>query len=168
MCEPSILERTGLTVAEHQARTVDNFLRLRQILGPLVIPVLQGWEPDDYLRCADLYDVAGVELDLETFVGVGSVVRGPAAITAVLRALDPLELRLHGFGIKGRVLEVVASMLVSADSTAWSLNARYNRPLPGCDHRHCTNCMRYALWWRRKLGPMIEQGDRLAYQQVLA
>ncbi len=54
MCEPSMMANTGLTIHEHQQRTVDNFLDLRQELGGLVIPVLQGWERDDYLRCAEL------------------------------------------------------------------------------------------------------------------
>jgi hypothetical protein len=50
MCESAMLWRTGLTVAEHQARTVDNYCALRQAAPTLpFIPVLQGWTLDDYL-----------------------------------------------------------------------------------------------------------------------
>ena len=31
MCEPDMLTKTGLTVQEHQRRTVDNFLELQQL-----------------------------------------------------------------------------------------------------------------------------------------
>ena len=43
MCEPAMLARTGLTVAEHQAGTVANYLELRAAAPELpFIPVLQG------------------------------------------------------------------------------------------------------------------------------
>lgn len=39
-----MLARTGLTVREHQERTIANFLELRRIAPGLpFIPVLQGW-----------------------------------------------------------------------------------------------------------------------------
>lgn len=44
MCEPAMLARTGLSVDEHQRRTVANYLELRQIAPEIPwIPVLQGW-----------------------------------------------------------------------------------------------------------------------------
>src|SRR6266545_5152919 len=50
MCEPFMLERTGLSVREHQHRTVTNYLELRRLAPGLpFIPVLQGWRLDDYL-----------------------------------------------------------------------------------------------------------------------
>lgn len=43
MCEPAIIERTGLGIAEHCYRTVQNYLDLRQLAPSLpIIPVLQG------------------------------------------------------------------------------------------------------------------------------
>jgi hypothetical protein len=76
MNEPAMLERTGLTVAEHQRRTVENLLTLRSLAPDLpIIPVLQGWTADDYHRCADLYEQAGVDLTAEPVVGVGTVCR---------------------------------------------------------------------------------------------
>ena len=72
MCEPWIVAKTGLTVLEHQARTVDNFLQLRAELGGLVIPVIQGYGPRDYDRCIGRYQDNGVDLAAEPVVGLGS------------------------------------------------------------------------------------------------
>ncbi len=42
--------------------------------------------------------------------------------------------------------------LTSADSMAWSVDARRKPPLPGCTrHKNCANCPRYALRWRRQV-----------------
>ena len=43
--------------------------------------------------------------------------------------------------------------LRSADSMAWSFDARRSRtgPMKGCEHAKCNNCKRYALWWRERL-----------------
>ena len=58
MCEASALKATGLSVGEHQDRTVRNFLELRELLGEVVVPVLQGWSRDSYLECEEKYDKA--------------------------------------------------------------------------------------------------------------
>lgn len=148
MCEPSMLEQTGLTVAEHQRRTIANFLELRQQLGQLVVPVLQGWTPDDYRAHADAYYMNGVVLEAEHTVGLGTVCRRQDTATAglIVRELEPL--RLHGFGIKVTGLHSFGDALASADSMAWSYRARLDAPLPGCKHRACSNCPRYAMRWR--------------------
>lgn len=153
MCEPFILERTGLTVADHQARTVENFLRLRDRLGELVVPVLQGWRLDDYLRCADLYAAADVALDDEPVVGLGTVCRRQNMEEAevIVRALARLDIALHGFGVKSTGLQAYADALTSADSMAWSYNGRRNhgRCPNGCVS--CANCLHHALSWRDSL-----------------
>lgn len=148
MCEPFIVRKTGLSVEEHQRRTVDDFLRLRQDLGMLVVPVLQGWEPGEYLRCAERYERAGVALELEPLVGIGSVCRrgGSREAEATLVALSPL--RLHGFGLKNSALLRLGYLMESADSMAWSYNARKHKPLPGCSHKSCANCALWAVRWR--------------------
>ena len=150
MCEPSVLTRTGRTVAEHQALTVANFLALREQVGSIVAPVVQGWTLDEYHDCVQLYADAGVDLSAEPVVGVGSVCRR-SAVTDVCRVLRSLwerhGLSLHGFGIKGDALALCADFLASADSMAWSFNARNTHPLPGCEHRSCQNCIRYATRW---------------------
>ncbi len=51
MCEPLILEITGLSVAEHQRLTTRNYLALRDLAPDThIMPVLQGWDPEDYAR----------------------------------------------------------------------------------------------------------------------
>lgn len=146
MCEPQMLERTGLTVRNHQVRTVENFLRLE---GPF-IPVLQGWEPDDYLRCWELYEAAGVHLEDEPLVGVGSVCRRQDT-AAARRVFEVLPLRTHGFGVKTSGFADYGHLLSSADSMAWSYRARRSEPLPGCSHKSCSNCLRFALQWRERI-----------------
>ena len=157
MCEPFMLQKTGLTVADHLERTVRNFLDLRQLLGPLVIPVLQGWEPDDYHRCWEMYAKAGVDLEKEALVGLGSVCRRQNTSEAgrIVRSLVPLK--LHYFGAKLTGLESFGDALTSADSMAWSYRARRDWPLPGCTHKSCANCPRYAIRWRDRLMAGLDQ-----------
>ena len=157
MCEPSALAMSGRTVAEHQNLTVRNFVDLRQRLGLLVVPVLQGWDHDDYLKCVDLYAAAGIDLDNETTIGLGSVCRRQADgdIAQIIASLLPLK--LHAFGVKGNAFVANSDRIVSADSMAWSYQARRGDRLPDCRHRCCNHCQNYALRWRRRLLRRIDQ-----------
>lgn len=154
MCEPAMLAETGLSVREHQERTVANFLSLRD-RGPF-IPVLQGWSIDDYEACVGLYAQAGVDLRELPLVGLGTVCRrhDTAEIARVVNALHSHGLRLHGFGMKSRGVARCAHMLTSADSMSWSSRARNEwhhekRRLCGGDHKGgCANCLAWALAWR--------------------
>lgn len=130
MCEPFVLEKTGLSVPEHQRLTVDRYCALRRLLPYRlhVMPVLQGYTPSEYADCVRQY---GDLLTPGMWVGVGSVCKRNAkasAIVAVLRAIKAVrpDLRLHGFGIKLTSLAdaQVTRMLDSADSMAWSFSAR--------------------------------------------
>jgi hypothetical protein len=176
MCEPAILAKTGKTVHEHQRRTVDNFLALRALAPDLpIVPVLQGWGAVDYWRCQDLYRKAGVDLAAEPLVGVGTICRRQGGIRAgmILRTVAMDGLLLHGFGFKTKGLLDCADILASADSLAWSYAARKEPPLPGHDqpgpgrrsgHKHCNNCVEYALAWRAKLLERL----RVAAREALA
>lgn len=158
-----VFHGTGLSVDEHQERTVENFLELRRDAPDLrITPVLQGWTPWDYLRCLALYEKRGVNLRAEPLVGVGSVCRrqGTATGERIIRWLAEEGLRLHGFGFKIQGLQACHDALASADSMAWSFAARRDRPLPGHDqpgpgrpkgHINCANCPTAALLWRDKL-----------------
>jgi len=155
MCEPIMLARTGLTVADHQARTVASVLELRHQAADLPwVPVLQGWTIDDYRRCVDLYTAAGIDLTAEPVTGLGSVCRrqSTAEIEDITAAMATGGIRLHGFGVKAQGLARYGRHLVSADSLAWSYNARRNSPLPGHTHINCANCLPWALrWYQRTL-----------------
>jgi len=156
MCESAILARTGLSVREHQERTVASVLELRALATsetPPIIPVLQGWTLDDYLRCMELYAYEGIRLADEPLVGLGSVCRrqNTDEICAIVTALADRGLRLHGFGVKTGGLGRYGRHLVSCDSLAWSFRARYRPPMRGHRHATCVNCLRFALAHRRVL-----------------
>jgi hypothetical protein len=164
MCEPAMLASTGLTIEDHQHRTVANYLELRE-RGPELpyVPVLQGWTRADYERCVALYERQGVDLTREPRVGVGSICRRQATteVQEIVWALADAGLSLHGFGVKTRGLINVAGALTSADSMAWSYRARRDDPLPGCRHRRCSNCIKYAARWRSRLLAQVHPQLRL-------
>ena len=162
MCEPFVLQKTGGSVEVHQRMTVENFLRLRERLGDLVIPVLQGWTLDEYHLCWGLYEDMGIDLAAEPLVGVGSVCRRQDTHEAarIFRSLEPLK--LHGFGVKSSGLLAYGDALSSADSLAWSYQARRSHALRGCGHRSCANCLRYARRWRQGIENVLGQ-QRLEY-----
>jgi hypothetical protein len=155
---------TGLTLAEHQRRTVASVCELRA-LAPDVrwIPVLQGWTLGEYLDCAELYERAGIDLRSERLVGVGTMCRRQHTLGAQIilsHLATHCGLRLHAFGLKTQGLEGCGRMLASADSLAWSEHAKHCPPLPGHDcpgpgrrrgHEHCQNCAEFALRWRARL-----------------
>lgn len=158
-CEPGALAATGLTVRDHQDLTLDSYLWLTTEF-PMVpwIPVLQGQRPGDHADHAAMYADAGVNLAAAHRVGVGSICRldeldGLVERIAHLEDLAAAGLKLHGFGIKTSALPLIGHLLASADSMAWSLNARKNNTrLPGCDHAgDCRNCYRYAVRWRERV-----------------
>jgi hypothetical protein len=156
MCEPWVIAKTGLTVEEHQKRTTENYLHLRDLAPDLpFIPVLQGWDLVDYQRHADDYADAGVDLAGLPLVGIGSVCRRQAtgAIAGVFDSLMSRGLSMHGFGVKSAGLGQYADALTSADSLAWSFGAR--RADPGmtrtCGKRSCQNCLHAALEWRERV-----------------
>ena len=130
MCEPFILKITGLTVEDHQRLTIERYdeLRREDTAGVYILPVLQGFEPADYVRHVEAY---GARLAPGAWVGVGSVCKrngSPDQVAAVLMSIKTArpDLLLHGFGLKTTALahSFVRSMLHSADSMAWSYAAR--------------------------------------------
>lgn len=164
MCEPIVInggrvgnlvfKGTHLSIREHQDRTVRNYLRLREVAPDLPwIPVLQGWSMDDYLRCLELYGEVGIDLRKLPLVGLGTVCRrqGTKEAEEIVTHLAGLGLKIHAFGFKMQGLENVAGLLTSADSMAWSYSARKRKPLPGCKHKNCANCLKFALDWQKKV-----------------
>lgn len=131
MCEPFIVEKTGLSVERHQVLTVERYdALLAQETGVYILPVLQGYAPADYAAHLRMY---GDRLAPGQWVGVGSVCKRngtPDQVAAVLLAIKDLrpDLRLHGFGLKTTALAhpLVRSLLETADSMAWSYHARIN------------------------------------------
>ena len=150
MCEPPVLEKTGYTVAEHQRRTVENYLELTTLAPDIHwMPVIQGWELPDYLLHLDMWRAAGVQ---GAHFGVGSVCRrqGTQFAEQLVRQLHSRGLQIHAFGVKITGLARYWDALSSADSMAWSFDARRSPPLYGHTHKNCANCLTYALQWRTK------------------
>jgi hypothetical protein len=130
MCEPWIIRKTGLSVEEHQRRTIERYDALMaEDPGVSIIPVLQGYAPGDYLDHLTMY---GDRLPYGAWVGVGSICKRNGSPIDVLNVLGAIKyarpnLRLHGFGVKSTALKLqdVRELLESADSMAWSSAARW-------------------------------------------
>ena len=142
MCEPFMLERTGATVREHQRWTIGRYEALEKRCGDTVMPVLQGFEPHEYVR-----HVRDYRLPSGAYVGVGSVCKRQGRPSAIISVLDAIlterpDLRLHGFGVKWTSLgdAGVRDRLHSADSMAWSFAARRQ----GRDQNDWREAVRYA------------------------
>ncbi|MEV6987412.1 hypothetical protein AB0M95_40000 [Sphaerisporangium sp. NPDC051017] len=159
-CEDESLARTGLSVAEHQRATIVNGLELRSLEPDLPwMLVLQGRRPRDYLDHLEQWLAAGIDLRDEPVVGLGSICRKGTILPVALMIswLARYGLRLHAFGYKTTGLISSAREIVSGDSLAWSRAARWEARHPRHQHRHCGNCLDYALTWRAEL---LERVDR--------
>ena len=128
MCEPFIVEKTGLTVLEHQKRTIHRYQQIQTATNVKIMPVLQGYAKQDYLNHIDMY---GTLLTNGIWVGVGSICKRNSSIGQIEDILTTIkrkrpDLRLHGFGLKITALSSaqVRDCLYSADSMAWSFAAR--------------------------------------------
>ena len=170
MCEPAVIEGAtikkmhfvgaGLSVREHQERTVQNYLDLMALEPDMPwVPVLQGYSIEEYHTCADLYESAGVDLTACHRVGVGSICRRESMPEAqqIIHSLHSRGFQLHGFGFKQQGIAACWPWLRSADSMAWSYNAKEEgrkfgrtcgRPNGrGGPVKSCANCRHYALSW---------------------
>lgn len=131
MCEAEQLERTGLTIADHQRLTIERYdALLAEDTGVYIMPCLQGYAAADYVSHIRQY---GDRLKPRMWVAVGSVCKrngNPAEVKAVLHAIhaERPDLRLHGLGLKSSAIgnSFIARLLHSADSMAWSYAARIN------------------------------------------
>ena len=57
MCEPHMLAKTGLTIADHQRLTIERYDELLacDLAGVTLMPVLQGYAPADYAAHVHAY-----------------------------------------------------------------------------------------------------------------
>lgn len=146
MCEDFILKITGLTTADHQRFTIERYDALKELIPewPYILPVLQGFWPEEYVSCIEQY---GERLTQGMWVGVGSVCKRNARVEDVEQVLMTIrkarpDLRLHGFGLKITALEsaTVRKCLHSADSMAWSKTAFH----AGKNHNHWTTAQDFV------------------------
>lgn len=160
MCEPFMIKKTGLSIARHQVLTTVNFIQLQQHSPHLpFIPVIQGYSKNDYLRHIDLYDKMSINLSSFDRVGVGSVCRRQHTdeIKEIFEAIKNRNIKIHAFGVKTQGLIKYQHLISSADSMAWSFQARHRPPLKNHQHKTCSNCISYAFLWRENLIQKLRQ-----------
>ena len=153
MCEEIILKKTGLSVLEHQTRTVNNYADLLNARpNARWCPVLQGYTLDEYKHCLDLYQQR-FNLFALPIVGLGTMCRrqGTKEAEAIVKYFTGIGLKIHAFGFKTKGLATTNALLTSSDSLAWSFSARKNPALPGHSHKNCANCYQFAQRWRSQL-----------------
>jgi hypothetical protein len=126
MCEPSQVQRTGLSAREHIRRTVENYLYISELkenasndIKGYCLPVLQGWGIEDYFSCIDLYEDYGL---IAPYMAVGSICRRGKEkeireIIENIHAAIP-KIKLHGLGVKKQVLYECRDILHSGDTAA--------------------------------------------------
>lgn len=167
MCEPAMRKKTGLSVVQHQERTIDNYCEL-MALAPEVpwLPVVQGWCRFEYEQHVEMWAARGVDLARVARVGVGSICRrtNVVSISAIVSTLArEYRLRVHAFGLKVGGLQVAGGWLASADSMAWSYAARREKRARGalvpCSSAPSPNHVSTALdWFEERIQPILEQG----------
>lgn len=150
-CEPEVA-RDRDEVRSRIERTVAKLVECQAAASavdmPAPMPVLQGWFPDDYERCAQMIG------EMPPLVGLGSVcrrdLRGDDGIVRILARLDrclPRHVRLHLFGVKGAAIQALVGhpRIESVDSMAWDMAARREIEMP----RTVTKKLEVMCsWWR--------------------
>jgi len=165
MCEPVQLQKTGLSVKEHQERTLESYMSLRQY-SDKIRPVLQGWTSEEYVTHIKMYKQANVNFD-EIF-GVGTICSRNNNTPEIYRILSEIkkempQIRLHGFGLKITSIQNhnIRELLESVDSLAWSYGGRMDKLCANsCPNLNCANCMEYALLWRKKILNILKKDKK--------
>ena len=148
MCEDFALQKSGLTIRDHQNMTIGRYERLlgEDCGGVYIMPVLQGRSHSDYIQHIKMYEERG-HLPHGAWVGVGSVCKRNADPMSIFMCLSIIkdyrpDLKLHGFGVKLTSLAwaPIRELLETADSMAWSFAARKQ----GRDQNSHLEAMKFA------------------------
>lgn len=117
-------------------RTVNHHIKLLDLIekydiSAKPIPVLQGWEVEDFLFCLDLFKEHALISD---YMAIGSLCRRNAVTDIrkiILTVREELKdsIKIHCFGTKISVLKDLAvwRAVYSVDSAAWDFDARWQR-----------------------------------------
>jgi len=172
MCESNILEKTGLTVFDHQENTTKNIIEIKNKIEKYELEhsrtcaeqqvltksslfhdiqfcgVIQGYSLESYL---DHVDTLSHNNCLTSLMGVGSVCRrnSEKEIFNIIKSIHEKipEIKLHGFGIKLSVLKKfpeIKNYLHSVDSCAWGW-------MTGCWNAHGRSKNPYVSLFDQKM-----------------
>lgn len=163
-CEPSV--RNGQTIEERLRLTVDNAAILAKSGIPGFIPVIQGWEPSDYLACIDMMEAAGL---VRTVMGIGTLCRrgSQQQIVNIVRHLSSRlpATKFHAFGVKISTLKCnhgeALNYLESIDTAAWQFNEKDE--LGGWRPRTHQELVRRLEGYKKKLNRRVEGPYQLVY-----
>jgi hypothetical protein len=148
MCEPDVIKMLQdmgkqASVRIHQRKTVERYFEVlteakKQGLKVPVMPVLQGWEVEDYLYHFAMYEEARMELGIYSpyeWIGIGSTCKrnkNPEVVSDILDILDynhgPLsDYKIHLFGYKttGLRCDKIKDRIYSSDSFAYDQADRF-------------------------------------------
>ncbi|MGC8979407.1 DUF7221 family queuine tRNA-ribosyltransferase-like protein [Caldisericum sp.] len=153
MCEPQIIEKTGLDVDEHIRITHENNKYMLEVAEKVNFPtekiglVVQGWTVKDYIKSANLCKT--IIKNPNQIVGIGTLCRRHSfseigEIVDTVKSILP-QARIHAFGVKGPALAYIKSKIYSADSFAWAFHRfgdfRYQKICQKTDCKtKCNNC----------------------------
>lgn len=145
MCEPNVREDTNRTIARNQRDSVARYFELVQAVRSIgcntpIMPVLQGWEPEDYTAHLDMYckewrtrhyDLARRfdrrirPIEIPERFGLGTMCKRNGHPDKVVEILDEISPYLKGFKVHALGLKKtacadsrVARMIYSSDSQA--------------------------------------------------
>tara|TARA_Y100000593_G_scaffold94981_1_gene197810 strand:+ start:3412 stop:4164 length:753 start_codon:yes stop_codon:yes gene_type:complete len=156
MCEPDQLAITGKTVRQHQRMTTKRYFHLLKEMREIgckaeLMPVLQGWEAEDYLQHLDMYEKAWAHRkalagytyrfdsrwqspEVPKYIGLGTMCKRngkPEQIETILELVLPRlqGYKVHLFGVKKTALKLasIRDQVWSADSMAYDFAARYTQ-----------------------------------------
>lgn len=174
-CVPAITAGLQQSVAERIKATVQNALELIELepmlwrggSTPQLVPVIQGWQLEDYRHCIELYAEAG---GIRPYMAVGSMFNRSSAEAAALISGIAEHAQLHGvqrlhfFGLKmSRQLEVLRHLIYSLDSAAvyFAANARIKHEWGGKRWAPTRAAKKQAL--RHWLAKLDERGLQWRY-----
>ncbi len=156
-------------------REKDNSRRRRLIIAESIrppVPVLQGYEVDDYKRSADLLQQAWEPWEKQygcALIGLGSVCRrhlhdkrhGVLAILRGIEDLVPAGAKLHLFGVKGTALQILSEhpLVVSADSMSYDFQARMSAAKSGTSNSMGERIHHMHEWMGRHRAVQNPQSD---------
>jgi len=175
MCEPTCICKTGKTVKKHIELTVQNHINIKDknYTSSQLVGSIQGWNIEDYLYCIDLLKKYGL---IEERMALGTMCKRQKSsemikYITIIRENLPSWVKLHGLGIKIGFFKyfTATKMLYSADSMAWSYEARFlgkclKDKMNNClinnmkcfrKSKNCANCGVYMRDWLERVEKII-------------